>query len=65
VRNELKGYTDKAEKEYLDSMVQDHGVSKNRMLSFNLHEDIGCRLERNSGVQTTGIKNSQGSVVIG
>jgi hypothetical protein len=32
--------------EYLDSMVQGHGISKNRMLSFNLREDKGCRLER-------------------
>jgi hypothetical protein len=61
--NERKGYTDKAKKEYLDSMVQEHGISKDRTLSFNLHEGKGCWME-NHGVQIIGIEDSQGSIQI-
>jgi len=36
-------------------MWRDHGISKNRTLLFNVHEDQGTRVEKNHGIQNTGV----------
>jgi hypothetical protein len=57
--NEMKRARDKAKKEYLDSMLREHGISKKGRYDLMYMKTKGVGWKENSEIQNNGIEEAQ------